>query len=257
MIKEAHCKITHTRTRPVPHHFKSRSLLFQVVLGHELPHFWQTFPYRFRRRDHPLLVQKESSARDSVLEYCQKNNISLPDRPIIELTTHLSLWGYNFNPISFYIIKDQAHSAHTVLLEVSNTYRECKVFVLQNPKRDIFELECAKDFYISPFINPIGKLQIKIEGDQNAISARVDSYEQEELVLSASLCGSFTSTTIFSRFKSLILYPLNTIRIMTLIHFHALLLYVKGIAYHSKADSQNKQKGLLYVDPSISKKISR
>lgn len=234
--------VIHTRTRPRPHHMKIKALFFVTdPLDHKAP---TSFPYAFRRKDHGLL----RDGLDFFYQYCQEQGHPIPRQSSIKLYTQFSFLGYNFNPISLYVVHNQHHTPVLVILEVSNTYREQKVFfVPPDPaKSGQFSLKIPKDFYISPFITPDGELRITIQAAQDRLNVRVDSYEQQQLTLSAVLSGHQLPSTLGARLKSLLWAPLGPLRVMALIHFHALLLYLKKIPFHNKELSNSKQKGLLH-----------
>lgn len=239
-----HASIAHQRYAPKSYRFFTTGTYF-IVDPLSPPHFWETFPYLYRRRDHAALLQHQE-VRESLNKIISRAKQGDESIEKVLLCTQLSLLGYNFNPISFFLFYKN-NEVYKVLLEVSNTFREQKPYELINCGAGRFSLDTQKDFYISPFIRPDGRLKILLHIGEETLKAEVNSFEEDKLILRATLKAERLENSVLSRFFTLFKHPFGPLRSMFLIHLHALRLYLKKIPFHRKSESQHKQKGLLYV----------
>lgn len=248
-INQMKAMVTHQRTRPIAHHLKASTTWFEIQINKAQQLRWlETFPYLFRTQDHGLLKLNPQDSLDSVKQFCLSKHLTWPLQAQVLLYAQPSFLGYNFNPISLYVILDQHQKPVIILAEVSNTYREQKIYILTDQDESgQFELETPKHFYISPFITVKGSLKISVHWQAGKLVASVLSYEDDQLTLSAFMQGHCFPSTLLTRLKSLVTHPLLAMRVMLSIHWHALLLYLKGVPYFSKSQDLPFQKDIFHA----------
>lgn len=254
-------QVTHTRTQPKTHGFKSDVLFFVADLAHlkslKLTP-WLNFEgkglYRLRKKDYGILGQKNLSPKEFIQQAFQEKKKDSPQAEKIILITTVSCLGYAFNPISFYLIfnsQSDITPSH-IILEVSNTYREQKLYLLGKEEKSgdsekaIFELEIEKEFYISPFVPVDTTLKIRLLFKRNEMSAQVVSKKENAVLLTAQMNGFYMPLSAKELIKQSLKAPLQGLRVITLIHWHAFLLWLKRIPYFSKSAQLQLQKGLLH-----------
>jgi DUF1365 family protein len=244
------CQVTHKRFTPKVHEFKNSFFWFELDLD-QIDDDFSKLPlishnrfniFEFRDRDH--IDFGKGSLRDNVEHFLLQNGDSnKPSR--IRLWTHLRVFGYVFNPVSFYLI-DMPDGTKRMILEVGNTFNELKPFYVPFSAFDGNKVRVSvpKHFYVSPFIalDTIFTFSLNLSDDQFTLGVMSD-YESGERVLSAGMKGKFRALTTGNLIKSLVRHPFVTIKVITLIHWHALLLWLKGIPYFKKTDNQELQRG--------------
>jgi hypothetical protein len=160
------------------------------------------------------------------------------------LLTNLNVFGYNFNPVSFYFCFDEKDEIVCCIAEISNTFREMKIFLMrkENLSENKFHLNTKKYFYVSPFIDPDTVFDFNIAIPNEKLNLRIDDFKDDERFFISTLTGTRKAFSGINLLKYSIRFPLITVKVITLIHWNALLLWLKKIPYHPKSANQNLQK---------------
>lgn len=232
------CKTYHSRLAPKKHHFSYRYYIFFLDLdeldlinkncklfGIEKYNF-----FSFRESDHNLKNQK--TIKDSISLQLKEQDPSIQVEKIY-LLTMTRLLGHVFNPVSFYFI--ETNLGRRLIAEVMNTFYEFKNFSLKEdatPNR--FEAIQDKNFYISPFSVPIGKIKFLVDWPQDNLNILIQNIHTGETTVSANLIGKRKELSDLNLFIMFFKYPLVTIKVFAAIHYQALLLYLKKIPYTKK-----------------------
>lgn len=170
---------------------------------------------------------------DILAEYGLRAGISR-----IELVTLPRIFGYAFNPVSFWCCFDTEQNLRAVMAEVSNTFGERHSYLcFHDDSRPITPndwLFSDKKFHVSPFFEIKGHYAFRFVLGQEKTGIFIDYYEGETKLLSTSLTGTRHALTDASLLHCFFRYPLMTIKVITLIHYHALRLILKGIRYRRK-----------------------
>ncbi len=254
-------EVAHMRTTPRKHAFHSQVLFFAIDLARlDLFQFapWLNYKgfglYRLRKKDYGILAKENSSPEDFIKNAFKTKNKAVPEFDKIQLITTLSCLGYAFNPISFYVLFNSKNGSLPtgVVLEVSNTFYEKKLYLLgleemkQNQTESHFELLIEKEFYISPFISSGTNLNIRLSFNPEKMTANITSQDEKNVLLAASMKGQFAPISHREMVIQSLKAPLQGLRVMALIHWHALLLWLKKIPFYSKSAQPQLQKGLLH-----------
>jgi DUF1365 family protein len=202
--------------------------------------------YSFRDDDHLHLGQP--TLRGNVEAYLQREGIE--EHPArITLLTNLRTFGYVFNPVSFFFCYDKEDQPLAVVVEVHNTFGELKPFILKREhlQGKQFRGKYPKLFYISPFSDLDQKLEIKAEMPDDKIALYVNNYEHGESkpFFRSSLTGRQTPLTAWTLLGYTIRFPLITLKVLLLIHWHAMKLYLKKVPFHAKSENPHLQTGIL------------
>jgi DUF1365 family protein len=157
-------------------------------------------------------------------------------------------FGYIFNPISIYYCFDEAGRAVCSVAEVGNTFREMKLYLLENQEfgtNNTFHKIVPKHFYVSPFSSLTLNFDFKFKVPGENLKIAIDDRDGDKTVLITTLAGKRTAMTNPALLGFTIKYPLLTLKVIFLIHFHALLLWLKGIPFYRKADNAAFQRQVL------------
>ena len=134
----------------------------------------------------------------------------------------------------FYIY-DIYEKLKCILYEVKNTFGEQHTYIFKvDGDKNIYEHNCSKKFYVSPFIEMDCKYFFRLLKPGEKISVIIDQYQTDEKILYASQDGKRVDFNSKELVKSYIRHPLMTFKIILAIHFEAFKLWIKGIKYIRK-----------------------
>jgi hypothetical protein len=188
----------------------------------------------FRAKDHA--GRDGASLRVWIDEILQVQKI-VADGEIV-LVAIPRIFGYVFNPVSFWFCFDKAQKLRAVLAEVNNTFGETHSYLCYNKDgseimpSDVFEGE--KLFHVSPFLSREGEYQFRFDFRDDKLGVWIDLFQNGEKILATNLLGNLVPLTRKNLLKCFFKYPLVTIKVIGLIHYQALKLLAKGIKYISK-----------------------
>lgn len=206
--------------------------------------------FSFYDRDHLDLGAGDVKA--NILKYLGENEVDTGRIASIRLLTFPRVLGYIFNPVCFYYAFDAAGEAVCAVAEVTNTFHEQKPYVLKECDRaQRFRLITPKHFYVSPFSALDLSFDFKLQVPDEKLEIHIDDEKEGDRVLLTSLAGKQRPLTDAALLLCAVKYPLLTLRVIALIHWHALRLWLKRIPWHRKSDNAGLQLGVLRPHESI------
>lgn len=156
----------------------------------------------------------------------------------VVLLTLPRLFGYAFNPVSFWFCLDRQGRLRAVLAEVNNTFGERHCYMCFHDDHRAIEadawLEMRKVFHVSPFLETKGCYRFRFAFEPDRIGVVVNLYDDEEIILATSMSGPRQALTTASLLRALLVYPLQTLKVVALIHYQAVKLYLTGVEHHAK-----------------------
>lgn len=258
----------HHRFAPKAHRFDYRLFYFALDLD-ELPELHRRLRlFSFNRanlysvresdffpshepRHNPSAATEGLPTRDAaiglkarVVNYLAAHGIDLAGGRVL-LVTLPRVAGYLFNPVSFYFCFDQAGQPVTAIAEVTNTFREMKSFhVSERAGEKAFHLRAPKHFYVSPFSDVDVEFDFKLRVPHERLSIQIDDYVGGSRTLTSTLHGPSAPLTDARLAWFTVKYPLLTLRVIALIHWHALRLWLKRLPWFAKAARAADQRDL-------------
>jgi DUF1365 family protein len=258
------CHVMHQRFTPAAHRFLYRIFLFAIdldeldELGRRLPFFSvdRANLFSFRQSDYLRLdgpvhnAPTDAAAPAASLPLKQRVELFLRSRGVelaggrVTLVTLPRILGHIFNPVSFYFCTDRHGAPLAAIVEVTNTFRESKPYLL-GPDRLVapagpgaaaaFRHREPKFFYVSPFsdVDVAFDFHLRIPGP--ALAIQIDDYAGAERTLTSTLTGRREALTTARLAWYALKFPLLSVRVVTLIHWHALLLWLKKVPWFAKA----------------------
>lgn len=232
--------VAHARLAPKKHSLKYKVyyLCFPVSAMEQLRGRilsltgWNLFG--FFERDHGFDGMKCKPWIEKVLSDW---NVKQADGEVVLLTMPRVL-GYGFNPVSFWFCLDKAGQLRAVVSEVNNTFNERHCYICAHPDRHPITkddwMRAEKVFHVSPFLNVRGEYHFRFSYAEDKIGAWIDYYDGGQKMLVTSLVGKRQPLNDGTLIKAFFRYPLITIKVIGLIHYHALRLVMKGIKYNRK-----------------------
>ncbi len=230
--------VTHHRFKPVKHSlkYKTFSLLLDLDEIENLANNISIFSvnkfniFSFYNQDHGK--RDGGSLKEWVLENIKRFNIS-NNITKIKLLCYPRVFGYVFNPLSIFYCYEQQH-LKAIFYEVKNTFNEQHTYIFKIRNNTNIEQKCKKKFYVSPFMDMKTYYNFKLLDPKEKLSVFIKQTDEKEIILTATQTGDRKEFT----FKQLIInffkYPLMTIKIISSIHFEALLLWKKGAVYRKR-----------------------
>ena len=156
----------------------------------------------------------------------------------ITLVTYPRVFGYVFNPASFYLCRDASGELRVVVVEVHNTHLERHLYTLRpaSPGKR-FSASMDKDFYVSPFIDMEGTYTVHVADDPGRLRIAINQRRGKTPVISTSLVLRRRRLTDRMLLRMLVRHPFMPQRTIALIHLHAWRLWRRGIPFqrHSVA----------------------
>lgn len=244
----------HNRLQPKQHRFHYNVFMFYVDLDEiemlrkklwMFSHNKFNF-FSFRDKEHLQLPlenpDKIKNTKQHILDYLLQNGITINGK--IMLLTNMNVLGYNFNPVSFYFCFNEKDEPVCCIAEVSNTYREMKPYLMkqENLSGNQFHLNTKKYFYVSPFIDHDTDFDFNIAVPADKMNIKIDDYKDGERFFISTLTGVKKILNNRNLFKYSIRFPFITLKVITLIHWNALLLWAKKLAFHPKDANRHLQK---------------
>lgn len=144
--------------------------------------------------------------------------------------------GYVFNPVSFWLCRDQDGNLRAVLCEVHNTFGERHTYLCaHDDHRPITEkdvLRGEKVFHVSPLLKREGHYTFRFDVSDDKFGVWIDFFDGAgEKQLVTSLAGALKPMNAHALRSVFWRYPLVTLKAIMLIHWQALKLLSKGIKY--------------------------
>ncbi len=254
----------HHRFAPKAHRFDYRLFYFAVDLD-ELPalhrrlrlfSFNRANLYSLREADFfptheplhnasaPTSAAAPTPLKQRVLTWLAARGVEAVDARVV-LVTLPRIAGYLFNPVSFYFVFDRAGAPLTAIAEVTNTFREMKPFhVTERVDGRTFHLRAPKNFYVSPFSDVDVEFDFTLRAPAERLGIQIDDYVGGERTLISTLHGPRAELTDRRLAWFTLKYPLLTLRVITLIHWHALRLWLKRLPWFAKAGRAADQRDL-------------
>ena len=158
----------------------------------------------------------------------------------VVLLTLPRLLGYAFNPVSFWFCFDREKRLRAVLAEVNNTFGERHCYLCfhetHEPITKKARLVLRKIFHVSPFMEVKGSYRFRFDYDVERIGVQIDLLDEEGVILATSMSGHPKDVTVLGLLKTALGYPLQTIKVVLLIHYQAVKLFLKGVRNYRKPE---------------------
>ncbi len=231
-------EVTHTRFKPVRHFlkYKTFSLYSWFRWNKSIRQINKHFSHNkfnifsFYDKDHG--ERDGSNLKEWVLKNINNFNIK-EEINKVKILCYPRIFGYVFNPLSiFYCYEDD--KLKVIFYEVKNTFNEQHTYIFKIKDNEEIVQKCKKKFYVSPFMDMETYYNFKLLNPNDKLSVFIKQTDPIGTVLTATQTGErkkFSSKQLIVNFFK---YPLMTIKIISSIHFEALLLWKKGAVYRKR-----------------------
>lgn len=258
------CEVMHHRLQPKVHRFQYR--VFYLWLDLDEISSPRSRPwllgvnraglFSFHDKDH--LGSEEGPLKARLLRWLAGQEVAVGSITHVRLLTFPRVLGYLFNPVCFYYCFRSDGTPVCAVAQVTNTFHEQKLYLLTQQEADgRFRLLTPKHFYVSPFSDLELCFDFKLRVPGEHLEIHVDDRRGEERILLSTLKGHRRPLTASRLLWFAVKYPFLTLKVIFLIHWHALLLWAKGLPVHRKAARPDLQRDVLRPHTSLSAKSPR
>lgn len=238
--------VRHRRLRPADHEFAYRVYQLRLPLRRLAQSAW-THPLvginrrrllSFFERDHGDGCGDALGWIDALLEGAGITDATGE----IWLQTFPRIFGYLFNPVSFWFCQRGDGALRAIVCEVNNTFGERHCYLLAHadgsPLRDGELLTAQKVFHVSPFCDVSGHYRFRFldahRADGDRFVARIDLDDEHGPLLQTSIGGHLQPVTTAAVLRTFIGAPLLTFGVIVRIHWQALQLWRKRVPFFRK-----------------------
>jgi DUF1365 family protein len=244
------CEVFHSRTVPVQNRFNYKIFNFYLNLE-EVISQRSSWIFGYNRFSLVSLHDKDhmdfnkGDIQSNIIEYLTNKGINRNEIKTINLLTNLRIFGYVFNPVSFYFIGNHDGIFTHCLVEVGNTFGEQKPYIVHLDEKGEGVLKTPKEFYVSPFIPLDSFFIFKISTPSNHFVIEIDSLEKDGNLFRTRFSGNRVPLTIKHLLYRLVSFPFVTMKIIIAIHWQALKLFLKKVPYIEKMKNPELQKEVI------------
>jgi hypothetical protein len=228
--------VTHHRLWPREHKFKYRVFALLLDLG-EINQIGKTSWLLGRNRAALLSFHDKDHGDGGDLGQWLDRLLAehgIPAGGAKRVLCYPRLFGFVFNPISTWFCYAEDGSLAGIVYEVHNTFGERHTYVLPvEPSDGPVRQECAKDFYVSPFLSNDCSYRFNIRPPGDDVLVAIDENERGAPVLKALFSGARRPLTDWNLITALLRHPLMTVKIVAAIHYEAFRLWLKRVPVHT------------------------
>lgn len=153
----------------------------------------------------------------------------------IELVCFPRFMGVTFNPLAMWYAYNRHNQLIGLIAEVSNTFNQWHHYVLTANGDDLGDKVHAKAdkvFHVSPFIGMACGYQFRFAKPSKTYQMTINQTENGHPLLLATQVGKAHPLSDKHLLKAALKHPFNTLKIIVLIHWWALKIFIKGGKFH-------------------------
>lgn len=155
----------------------------------------------------------------------------------IDLLAQPRVLGHVFNPVSFWLCRDMDNALIAVIAEVTNTFGDRHSYLCHHadgrPITPADRMRATKMLHVSPFQPVEGGYTFRFDITAERVGIWID-YGREGGGLIATLTGKRQTLTNGSILRALLRRPFGARRVLALIHWQALKLWIKRATFRSQ-----------------------
>ena len=231
-------EVTHTRFKPVRHFlkYKTFSLLIDLDEINLLDKSIGIFSHNkfnifsFYDKDHG--DRDGGNLKDWVISNLKKFQIK-KNITNIKVLCYPRILGYVFNPLSIFYCYEKDKLV-AIFYEVKNTFNEQHTYIFKIKNNEEIIQKCRKKFYVSPFMDMETFYNFKLLNPNDKLSVFIKQTDADGTILTATQTGDKKEFSFKQLAINFLKYPLMTIKIISSIHYEALLLWKKGAIYRKR-----------------------
>ncbi|MBY8603707.1 DUF1365 domain-containing protein [Burkholderia arboris] len=233
-------RVTHERLRPAHHAFGYPLLQIACDIGRldTLASGWFGID---RWRPLGLASRDYGPCDGSALEPWMRARLAdagIPAGGAIWLQTIPRVFGYAFNPVSFWYCHDRTGRLRAVYAEVRNTFGARHGYLLSGPGHAPIGagtvLVCRKTFHVSPFCVIEGEYAFRVVRDGDRWCVAIDYLDSDGLLLRTAISMRERPLTGAHAWRAFARRPFDAVGVTLRIHWQALRLALKRVPFHGR-----------------------
>jgi len=247
-------QVMHERLRPVHHRFVYPVFCVRLNLSRlaDANNAW----FGVNRKRLMSVRTRDYGPRDgSDLDGWMRTQLAeagLPADGEIWLQTFPRLFGFVFNPVSFWLCHDSGGALRAVLAEVNSTFGETHRYLLADGERKAItpdtRLVCAKAMHVSPFCEVRGAYHFHFRDTERSTLIGIDYNDEATdqagartpddagMLIHTTVGGRLHAMTADGALLALLTQPFMTFGIVAKIHWQAWKLWCKRVPFFRKPD---------------------
>lgn len=247
LIELARARVVHARSRPVAHRFTYPVFCLRLRMDQATRFDGQASwlfgvnrrrPVAFHFADHG--DRSGANPMDWLRSRLDIAGIDI-DVGAVWLQSFPRVFGYVFNPVSFWHVHDKQGVLRVLVAEVNNTFGERHQYVLRAADggaiHDGETLRSAKAFHVSPFCRVVGEYRFRVQehGDTHRVSIDYhDDPAQPQPLLHTAIQSVGAPLTTAALLRALLAMPFMTFGVVARIHLQALRLFLRKVPFQRK-----------------------
>ena len=221
-------EVSHTRRTPLVHSFTYRHYQWLVDVD-ALPRWRRPLAWLagFDARDHLDLGRLGGGIRGDVERFLAGRGVVLAPTDRVLMLSHARVLGHTFDPMTAFWCLAEDGTLRAVVVEVHNTYGERHAYLVDPD--DVGRATVAKEFYVSPFNDPSGAYEMRLQLTRELVAVAIRLNRGGERILDAGLVGEpipATPRTLLSTFAR---HAFMTQRVTVLIRIHGIWLWLRRL----------------------------
>jgi len=164
--------------------------------------------------------------------------LGLPDDGPVWLQTAPRIFGYVFNPVSFWYCYDKAGALRALVAEVNNTFGDHHAYLVTAPDLGAIHartvLATRKLLHVSPFNTLQGHYAFQVRETESTAYTAIDYFDDGGLLLRTSIGGRKLPLTLPRMLMALAGQPWAAIAVIVRIHWQAFRLWRMSVPFHGK-----------------------
>lgn len=260
-IKIIYSEVGHARLSPKKNSFKYKVFFTKIPVTHDdtvvTPKLfslnkWNILSVMYS--DHGAKNDNTGWYEYITLEL-EKAKIKTKTTDKIYLCCFPRVFGYAFNPISYWLIETADGKLRAVMCEVRNTFKQNHNYLLSKPDKSFISFDdllyADKKLFVSPFNKVEGRYEFKFKNTAHEFKSIINYYDGNgKHILKTFMGGNIETLTTTKILKSLVIYPAMTLLVVVRIHWQAIRLYFKKVkptlkhrpkAYRNNQTSSSKK----------------
>lgn len=243
-------QVIHHRREPHRHRFSYKLFMMYLDLE-ELPTLFDRFRFwaveklslaTFKRADHH--GDEQVPLATTIKDLVEHETGRRPAGPIA-LLTHLRYFGYVMNPVSFYFCWNPERTrVETVVAEVHNTpwgEQHCYVLDGEIAPGQNRQFDFDKAFHVSPFMDMKQSYSWYFNCPDERLHISMQSFEEGQHMFTASMRLQAETISQSSLNRTLLQFPLMTMKVIAAIYWQALRLWWKKTPFYEHPKHYSKQ----------------
>jgi len=244
-IQLCRAHITHKRMRPFKHPFFYSLFCLRVRMdAASALKQYKSWLFGINQRRPVSLMNADHGHRDGsdlmawLRQTLDASGVAWPGGAVW-LQCFPRMFGYVFNPVSFWYLYDQSQNLRVLVAEVNNTFGQRHHYVLTQPDLGVIAsgttLNCQKVFHVSPFCPVKGHYRFEYTKSARTERVAIDYFDdpaEVEPLIHTAIAAEPVAFTTGRLLRAVLRMPLMTFRVMARIHWHAFKLWRQGATFH-------------------------